>query len=387
MSKQEIQTLIADLCREIESLWQISNYDDYTPNIEESYIETRIQSLDNSPKSPFPIRGIEGVEVHKIKSYKKQRDLIFEFILKSLVGKYGRGILYQNNKDYSEVRIKIQDIQENLFEVFCAIPNLLERIFESRSYKDYDSAVLKEKIKDEKSLNQVVPKSTYCFDSILLVISEILADELCLKSFDPQKKLIFKEWDEIALKTTEKLCELSEKSHNKYEVLIFLNAPVIDSTSKLSFACEELDGISIEYVNDDLLSKLHRDNGDIRLEGINTAIKWQIEKPINDTVKEYLSLYQLGADLAEIIVDFLRLIRDEDIGVIALEIFPVDTFTPHIRKTYAEKYEPDLAIFIPKRFYFKTEYTKTLSQEELNRICNIFTAYKTRNVKGLDVAK
>jgi len=381
----------------MESLWQISNYEDYDSNLEETYIETRIQgSIDNLPKSTFPIRGTEGVEVCAFKSRKKRRDLIFEFINKSFLGKFGWRILYQNNKDYGKSRAKIQDYQEKLFEKFFAIPNLLERISESSSYKNYDVDELTERIKNEindryhkGSLDTVFPKRKYHFH-ILLVLSEILADELYLKDFAPENKLLYGGWDETAINVTEKIYSIAAKTHNKYEVVIFLNAPVIDSTSKLSFACEELDGISIEYVNDDLLSKLHRDNGDIRLGGINTAIKWKTEKNVNDTVEEYLSLYQLGSRLAETIVDFLRLIRDEDIGVIALEIFPVDAFTPHIRKTYAESYQPDLAILMPKRFYFQTEkYTKTLSQEELNHICKIFVAYsknKTSNVKGLDVA-
>lgn len=150
MSKLEIQTLIAELCREMESLWQISNYEDYDSNLEETYIETRIQgSIDNLPKSTFPIRGTEGVEVCAFKSRKKRRDLIFEFIKKSSLGKFGWRILYQNNKDYGTSRAKIQDCQEKLFEKLFTIPYLPERISESGSYKHYDADALTEKIKCE----------------------------------------------------------------------------------------------------------------------------------------------------------------------------------------------------------------------------------------------
>ena len=63
MSKQKIQTLISDLCKEMESLWQKNNYSAFDKD-KETQVVTRIQ--DNAailPKSQFPIRGTAGIEV------------------------------------------------------------------------------------------------------------------------------------------------------------------------------------------------------------------------------------------------------------------------------------------------------------------------------------
>ena len=205
-----------------------------------------------------------------------------------------------------------------------------------------------------------------------------------------KKKLLFEAWDKIALRVTEKIYSIAKKTHNEYEILIFLNAPVIDCRSSYQFD----KNLVIEYATDDLLLKLRKHNRDVHLDLINTVVKCKISINVNDTVEQYLRQYRLGAKIAEICVDCIRLVRDEDIGVITLHISPIDDFTPHIRSNYDSLYQQDLSIFVPKRFYFKTEHTEPLLIDQVHHITNVLHSYLNmfrdpksgQNVEGLDIA-
>jgi hypothetical protein len=371
MSKQEIQTLIADLCREMESLWRKKNYV-CSRDSAEAIVKTRIQ--DDAivlPKSQFPIRGTEGVRVDTNNSHNSTRGLIKSLVIDLLVKE-------EANEECIEIKVIIKDLEEKLFSKFTTIPNLLERIAESLGYKHYDPDMLAEKIKSKD-------KNLLHLYEMQLFLSKILANELDAQGFDPRKKSFSQTWDNIARQTTENIYSIAEKIYNIYEVVIFLNAPVIDMDTSVSFF-GNASMFSIQYATDELLSKLYNKNRDVRLDGINTAITYKQEINVNATSEHYLNVFVIAAMITDDLVNCLRLVRDEDIGVIALEMFPIDDFTPHIRKTYEQDCQPDLSIFIPKRFYFQNKQTEPLSQEELNVISRLISSYEVHNTKGLDVA-
>ena len=372
MSKQEIQTLIADLCREMEFLWQKKNYVCSYEN-EERIVETRIQ--DNAivlPKSQLPIRGTVGVDVTV--TYRKSiKETIVSLILDSLVRD-------EWDKDCLEIKARILDYENRLISKLAAIPNLLERVSESSGYKHYEPEVLAEKIRaDGYRLS----------DFSCHFLPRLIAQELYENGFDPEKKLLFEAWDEIALGVTEKIYSIAKKTHNEYEIVVFLSAPVLDCKSPIKFA----NNVTIEYASDNLLSKLHRYNKDVRLDYINTAIQIKRSVSVNASVEEYQDQYELGANHAEALVDCFRLIRDEDIGVNALHIFPVDDFTPHIRN-YERSYQSDLAVFYPKRFHFHNEKIEPLQIEDFRSFHEILPNYldllvnpnSPKSIQGFGVA-
>lgn len=374
MSKQEIQTLIADLCREMESLWQKKNYVCSSKNTER-IVETRIQ--DNAivlPKSQFPIRGTVGVEVTV--TYRKSiKETIVSLILDSL-----SIVRDEWNKDCLEIKTRILDYENRLISKLAAIPNLLERVSESLGYKHYEPEVLAEKTRTDGYRHSHFS----CH-----FLPRLIAEELCENGFDPEKKLLFEAWDEIALGVTGKIYSIAEKTHNDYEIVIFLSAPVLDCKSPIKLG----DNITIEYASDDLLSRLHRYNRDVRLDSINTAIQIKKSVSVNASVREYQEQYESGAKYAEALVDCFRLIRDEDIGVNALHIFPVDDFTPHIRN-HESSYHPDLAVFYPKRFHFHNKKIEALQIEDLlsfleiipNYLDLLFNPNSPRSIQGFGVA-
>lgn len=375
MSKQEIQTLIADLCREMESLWQKKNYVCSSENTER-IVETRIQ--DNAivlPKSQFPIRGTVGVDVTV--TYRKSiKETIVSLILDSL-----SIVRNEWNKDCLEIKTRILDYENRLISKLAAIPNLLERVSESSGYKHYEPEVLAEKIRaDGYRLS----------DFSCHFLPRLIAQELYENGFDPEKKLLFEAWDKIALRVTEKIYSIAEKAHNEYEIVIFLSAPVIDCKTPIKLFANN---VTIEYASDDLLSKLYRYNKDVRLDYINTAIQIKKSVSINASVREHQDQYESGAKYAEALVDCFRLIRDEDIGVNALHIFPVDDFTPHIRN-HESSYQQDLAVFYPKRFHFHNKKIEPLQIEDFQSFFEIIPNYldllvnpnSPKSIKGFWVA-
>lgn len=374
MSKQEIQTLITDLCLEMESLWQKKNYVCSDENTE-LIVETRIQN--NAivlPKSQLPIRGAVGVDIH-ITYHKSIKQTIVSLIRDSLFRD-------EWNKDYFDIKAKILDYENRLIDKLATIPNLLERVEDSLTYKYCEPEVLAEKIRSDGHRGIYFNFSCY-------FLPRLIAQELYTNGFDPEKKLLFAAWDEIALRVTEKIYSIAEKAHNEYEIVIFLSAPVLDCKSPIKF----FKTATIEYASDDLLSKLHKYNKDVRLDYINTAIQLKISVSVNASVEKYQDQYEAGAKAAEALVDCFRLIRDEDIGVNALHIFPVDDFTPHIRN-YERSYQPDLAVFYPKRFHFHNEKIEPLQIEDFRSFHEILPNYldllvnlnSPKSIQGFGVA-
>jgi hypothetical protein len=74
-------------------------------------------------------------------------------------------------------------------------------------------------------------------------------------------------------------------------------------------------------------------------------------------------------------VDALRLIRcHDDIGVIALEVIQLDSLTPAVRKTWADRYQPELARIEPQRLEFGPPSLVPLSDGEIDQLRRFVSA-------------
>jgi hypothetical protein len=270
-----------------------------------------------------------------------------------------------------------------LLEEFDKVPNLNERIAEALGYKHFEPEALAEIVGRKEPINFAIEKG--------LFLSRILSAELLDAGFDPALKAPFGGWDEVAARAAESILSVAARESNEYEVVIFLNAPTVDEESPLPLMKFDLRGIEFElaigYATDELLTRLQKEGRDARIGQINTAVSFRYSVSVRASVNDYLNVYLLGAFLAERVVDCLRLVREDDIGVMALEVFHARPFTPAIRKTYEGYYQPELAPLVPKRFSFEITQTPPLSEKELERLRALLSSYtEVKETKGLDVA-
>lgn len=382
MSTSELQSSIADLCREIESLWALTGYKRGSP-AGQKMVTTSVESgTPVLPKSGNPIRGIAGVEVRAGEPREKDSEtLIYELAYGSMLPSHWSAQYW--NEEEAGMRERVRLSAAALFDEFDGVPNLNERIAEALGYKHYEPEELADLVRRKEQRDFAIEKA--------LFFTQILSDELAAAGFDPGLKAPFDGWDEIATRATERILSVAAREFNEYEVVIFLNAPMVDEGSPVPLMRVELEGVerelTIGHATDELLTKLHDSGREALLGRINTAVRLPFAVSVSAPVESYLNVYLLGALFAEKVVDCLRLLRDDDIGVMALEVFSVSAFAPTIRKTYEGYYQPELAPLVPKRFSFEIQQTPPLSEAEIERLRTLLSSYsEIRATEGLGVA-
>lgn len=381
MSSSEIKTLLENLCREMERLWVLTGYRSNSFPLSKPIVTTiKASEAVVLPKTGRPIRGIGGQGVSKGETDYQDRSIIVnELVYGSILPRSSH-----HGKEETEARERMNLQGEALFSLFNRVPNLVERILEAIGFKHFDPEELTDWIKSRNPEEFRVEKA--------LFISRILSDELVSAGFDPGQKAPFDKWDEVLSRATDRIFSVATRESNEYEVVIFLNAPMIDEESPVplvKFALNddlEVD-LSIGYATDELLTRLFRTGSIAQLSEINTVIRFPISVSVSAPVESYLNVYLIGAAVAERVVDCLRMIRDDDIGVMALEVFRTGPYIPAIRKTYEAFYQSEHAPFIPKRFSFEIAETPPLTEEELSKLRELLSSYADiKSTKGLEVA-
>lgn len=385
IDSKSLQTLLTDLMREVEALWSITRYraDGYAWQGDE--VRTEVQpGTAVLPKTKRAVRGTIGVRVATQQRAKNDRDIIREMLSGAMFGSTPQWLSDSEREREDEGRKRIGLCLSSVFDEFGRIANLNQRIFESIGCKHYEPDELAAQLTEEKD-------PQYYKGSSVLFIAGIFAEELILAGFDPKLRKAFQEWEQITARATERILSFAGRERNRYDVFIFLNGPSIDEESSVPLGTVSADDsdveVSIGYASDELLERFNASSRDAQLSRINTVISFRCEVSTHAPVDSYLQLYVLGGRVAERVVDCLRLIRHEDIGVLALEVFPMDRFTPWIRKTYEQQYQPELALYVPKRFSFEVQSQTPLDEGELSELRLLFSSYSdVDRVKGLRVA-
>lgn len=225
--------------------------------------------------------------------------------------------------------------------------------------------------------------------SFVPVLAEALVDE----GFDPQERSTFERWSACADNIVGRLGLLAERRDYEYEVRIFLNGPAIDSQEDVVIAelalGEEPVQVCLAYASDALLDPLVDYTVFEGFNKVNTVVRYRTKVSVEADERPYLQQYADASEVAELCVDVLRLVRcKEDIGVLALEIVELDSLTPKIRKTWANRYQPDLARYQPHRFDFGPPSTVALTDAEIKRLRGAISSLLgvQGNFKGLKYA-
>lgn len=267
----------------------------------------------------------------------------------------------------------------NVLAEFDKIPGLNERIFDAVGYKHYDATELTTAISDSASDFIRIIK--------IFALKKILTTEL--------KNINYKIPDDIPVearylaskKVRESLTEVATRTFYNYQVLIFLNAPLVDDKKsillgKTNVFSNEIE-LNMNYTNDDVLSKF----SSLNVAHINTVCSFNIKVKVDADVNIYLFIYEVAGIVAEKLVDSLRLICNCDLGVLGLEVVPDESFTPAIRKTFETRYQQELAPIIPKRFHYQLDTLVPITEAEINEVRQLFSSdWHSNTIKGMEIA-
>jgi hypothetical protein len=373
----ELETAIYSLCDSLSQLWSLDLFKGDSPLYREGSEKAITEVEETAKRLPITgrvIRGLTGVKVTF------SRELDRKSLTKNLLCSSDETPRsYHTDKlqeAFSAIQKHISSIKQEI-ENDDKLSYRLEypALFKSRSYDEF--------IENKKAYKCKYPDYIPNNSGGIL---ELIAKHLVSSEFNPDDRHDFCHWQDIKEGVVNTLREIERLNEYDYEVRIFLNGPLIDQLEDIPWFDLSINNraaqVFLGYATDDLLTSLA--NGEkipsyiqdsiIGVEKINTIARYHVSIPVEAGADEYNIHYGYASYLAEIILDSLRLHRPlDDIGIIAIEIYPLSPFAPHIRKTEnnAYNYQSYLAPYKPERFDFSLASVDPLNKEELESISRI----------------
>lgn len=375
---------VGKLLEAIKNYWKLINYEVDQPLYSWSVSSKNVRTEWDAdalllPITQQPIRGIQGTSVNKIDKVKSKVYLLLEKALKPLEN---WELQYKSEEVISAKKL-IDSYLDELMVELDQLPNLNARFFESLGYKHFEPDELPNVLsRMESSHKRIVT---------IIALEKIFSKELQRVGYSGESEIQLHVIQDFLTNVVSRLTEIANREYNHYKVTIFLNSPLIDKKEDISLGETDFDGIKIEpyigYANDEILSEFTSLDPNAEVSYINTVCSFDLQIKVGAEVYAYLYIYELAGKVAERLVDSLRLICNQDIGVLGLEVIPQISFAPSIRKTLENRYQKELAPIFPKRFHYQLSSFEPINDEEISNLVTIFSQDWNENlVKGIDIA-
>ena len=215
--------------------------------------------------------------------------------------------------------------------------------------------------------------------------------------------LRFEDAKAVAGETLTALRDALNVTHFDYVVIALLNGPPIDSDELVAFEGSWYDkpfrvvvGYPSDAVCSAVLSRVGDHNGLFvpdHLGALNCFVRLEYAVPASISSNEITTVNRAAGEYVRRAVDVLRLLNDEDIGIVYLAGFPAAedydehiTFVPTFSEHFPER--PNMMYRTPMRRIFDPPSGTPLSQERVDRIGELFDAWglQKSTIPGLPVA-
>lgn len=351
------------------------------------------------PKTQRLVRGAEGVEVVKeeVPPPRNPKPTVGSALSRA-------SAKWRHYPPLSEGEEKViqavKDAESQVVEALASIPSLLERTHDFSGFKNYDIETIRGQIAaeaTEEDPNDSAPLRRQF--SLGWPLTRYLVEGLEERGLDPNDPASFDDWKPVIEHAIARFRELETRETWTYEVVALLNAPPIDHDGQLHLVATTVDGqpvtVTIEAATDELLNDLDYRNYNFTGVGaglatapINAALRYRITVPVEAPMSEYVQVLSSAVDLFTRIVDVLRLVRTDDLGIIGVESLSIEREAPTIRYHYDVGHNPTYASVVPRRSYFFLQDAAPLSDEHLATLRETLPAYLdgSHGVQGLDVA-
>lgn len=379
---------LEQFCKCLRTLWETEGFQ---PVWSSFHKEVRVctSAADGAPHLPrthWPIRGAPGVEVRVGEYDLKLKDAGTEDLIRATID-----FEWQRERDpFREVKERLNSVIMTMFDALDEVPGLSERIFEAVGYKHYEPEELPQVVHLQPVERQVMGRTW--------VLMDALSDELNGLGFTPEKPESFQRWDDAIDGTLDRLAQLAAREENLYDVMAFLNGPLVDSDEEVSLGEITVSGTLVEVflgpAPDELLTRLVRGDYHLsklplpNLSPVNSVLRYQIGVRVDAPVDTYLSVYADGAEILGRAMDVLRLLREEDIGIVTLHVFGARWATPDIRTSHERTYQPEFAARNPRRSFYYGHTAEPLTEPEFATLRAVAPVYLNGEVKikGFPVA-
>lgn len=394
--RDQLSGVIASLIQAMDSLWKIIDLNRvrFLDDVKDVTTQTKGEVY-RLPKSGAPVRGLPGVTVSRENHKLTEREYIRDRIEDTLYGpkEWQRTML---SGELIEKWDQVVEKANPLYDVIRTIPKLRYRIGDWLGAKTYESNELDARV----AANVEALKHQE-----IAFLASVLSAALAADGYSVPRKLPFgideplegemkgaiNNADVIATDAVERIEAIAARTQNHYDVVVALNAPVVDSEHPLPLIDVALAqtqvGLTIGRVSDELLTRLYRHNKGLSLDRINLTISFRNDIGVNENVGAYETVYSYASRVAENVVDCLRIVRKEDIGVMAIEVLPIEDGMPLVRSTLEARYDPSHAPSLPHRFVYEVAPAAPLNDTELNTVRELMREMpRVTETEGLEVA-
>lgn len=319
------------------------------------------------PRTGLPIRGSGGTETFW-ESHRSDRWLAMERAWLALSDKGDRTYV-RPTEPYQSVVESVQAAYADLADEIVSDCVLATRLFESMGYKHFEPAELIDRVKQTAD--------DICSTHGKLIVSKLIGDALADVGYVDSERRTFSGWIRAADHLAERLTSLSARTHHEYTIAVLLNAPLVDSTDPIEIGTLNPHGapavLRLGYATDEILNQTSGENPHVQT--INTVLTMPMRVGVDEPVENFLKTYLVAAYVAQRVVDILRLISADDIGVLGVEIVGGDSMTPTIRKTWENTYQQGLSAFYPRRFRFCTPTGSALTEQQIEVVRRLATRH------------
>jgi len=278
-----LRNLLKELCLDLQELWALEAFNDYYWGFVDSKHAKTTASSEATilPATQRPVRGHLGIEIRLSENSSKNLERRIEsLVLRSnrLESYYSQAVQSRVNKVIETVKRLGSSIDEDL--------RLSYRLYGSIGYKTFSPASFSEMKKKENWDGSTV---------YFITIADLLAKELVANEFSLSERSKFQKWNVVRENISKELEMLRQEEDYHYEVLIFLNGPLVDCEEDILIANLSLQGkpieISLGYAIDEILTPLVEYEKHPAIERVNTVIKYKVDIPVEAEEEDYLIQY------------------------------------------------------------------------------------------------
>ena len=355
---ESLKQSLGALCSGLAALWKESSFSTGYRSPFSTRYEVITRADDNAtlmPVSGHAIRGRTGVEVLRREKRPSKERATADLIADSYV--HDQSFLREG------LNQRLRDTRDAIVAFGRAVDAdspLSYRLYASLGYKTWSASQFADPGRARWDLGH----------EYFIALRKKLARSLVTHGFDPASRGQFEGWSAVEEKISQYLQDLRTLDRYEYEVQIFLNGPPADFENDASLVDlvrgEETISVGVCYASDQLVGRLVEHEEVPGYEKINTVLRYRVSLPVEAEEEQYLQTYPRASEVGALLLDGLRLLRPgDDIGILALEIAAVDDFAPTIRKTWADRFQTELARFYPSRFDFRPPQCSALQESEV----------------------
>lgn len=344
------------------------------------------------PRTQKPVRGTDAVTVH-VSDASRPSNRLSKLLSHAL-----DALTEHREARWPDVRAAFIEFADAAYNV----PVLGRRMYEAFGYKYHDVADLEALLASRGSNTTSDALANIEAEWILFRAVERGFSAMGFQVSSQISSVELAEldgWGRIPDFILDDLSALADISDYVYHALVYLNGPLIDMEKIVLVDLGWNDGLLLRdqitlspASDEDLALAAQEHPTPARLpygvQNSNTILRFTLALSADAPVEEYRRLYPFAVDVAIRVLDAIRLVAGGDLGISYVKLISAADLTPAAPTNYAWEYQPEYAVYIPRRTVFKAPSVADSLAEESVVILQRLVLHRLgeTDLKGFPVA-